>query len=327
MRALVLPSLGDLDALDVGDVPPPEAGGRVLVEVAAAGLGFPDVLVAQGRYQIQPALPFVPGMEVTGTVRSAPAGCPLRPGQRVSALTGVGGACAELVAVPPAHAYPVPDGLDVPEAACLVVNYHSAYFALVRRARLRPGETVLVHGAGGGLGQAVIQVARALEASVVAVAGSDRTRAAARAAGAGEVLAAQDGWAQRARELTGGRGVDVVVDPVGGDRFDDSVRILAPEGRLVVVGFASGGIPVVRVNRLLLRNVSVLGAAWREFVTDVDPAYGGHIAGELDGMVRRGLLRPRPGAVYPLRRGGEALRAIADRRVDGRVVLTIHPET
>lgn len=325
MRALVLHSFAGPDGLDVAELPDPQVGDGVLIDVAAAGLGFPDVLIASGGYQVRPPLPFVPGMEVTGMVRSAPPQSRLRVGERVTALTGVGGGCAELVVVAPSHVYPISDALEVPAAACLVVNYHTAYFALARRAGLHSGETVLVHGAGGGLGQAVIQVGKALGARVLAVAGTDQRLAAARSAGADEVLAAQDDWGQQVRDLTGGRGVDVVLDPVGGDRFADSVRALAAEGRLVVVGFASGQIPELKVNRLLLRNVSVVGAAWREFVTDTDPSYARDIVDALNEMVERRLVAPRAGAVYPLHRGAEAMRTLADRQIDGRAVLITYP--
>ncbi len=323
MRALTLRSLDGPDAAEVADVPEPPSAEMVVIDVEAAGLGFADVLISRGLYQVRPSTPFVPGMEVAGVVRRTVPGIGLLVGARVTALTGVGGGCAERASVPPAYVFPRPAALDAVAGASLVVNYHTAYFALHRRARLKPGETVLVQGAGGGLGQAVVQVAKGLGATVIALGSSERKREAARAAGADEVLAPDAGWAQQVRALTGGHGVNVLVDPVGGDRFDDNVRVLAPEGRLVVVGFAAGQIPTVKANRLLLRNVSVLGAVWREFVTDNEPGYARRTATALDEMIERGHVAPRPGGVFPLEQGAEAMRALAEQRLVGRVVLTL----
>jgi NADPH2:quinone reductase len=226
----------------------------------------------------------------------------------------------------------IPDGVGFPEAAGLIVNYQTAWFALARRARLQPGEQVLVQGAGGGLGVAVIQVARALGARVVGVAGSPAKAAMAEAAGADVVVGTGEGWADDVRAATRGLhlppagtddgGVDVVVDPVGADRFDDSLRLLRPEGRLVVVGFAGGDIPRVKVNRLLLRNVSVLGAAWREFL-EGEPGFVAEAAAALEALVADGRLAPLVGATYPLEDGARALQDLADRRAVGKLVLTV----
>jgi NADPH2:quinone reductase len=262
-------------------------------------------------------------MEVAGVVRTAPEGSAVAPGTRVGAFCGVGGGFAELAAAAPAFTFPIPDSLGFADAAGLVVNYQAAYLALERRARLRRGETVLVHGAGGGLGVASVQVAAALGGHVLAVASSEAKRAAARAAGADEVVPPDDGWPEQVRRWTHGRGVDVAVDPVGGDRFDDTIRVLAPEGRLVVVGFTSGRIPQLKVNRLLLRNVDVRGAGWREFVTEVDPGFARAAAAALGEMVDDGKIRPVASTRYPLEQGARALRALADRRSTGRPVLIV----
>jgi NADPH2:quinone reductase len=319
MRALVLGELSGPDGLALEDVPAPDGDGA-RIEVHAAGVSFADLLMTRGEYQVRPQVPFVPGLEVAGVLRSVPAGSDLRPGDRVAAFV-FGGAFAEEVVADPAHVVPLPAALDFAEAAGFVVNYHTAWFALVRRAGLQPGERVLVQGAGGGLGTAVVGVAKALGASVIGVASSPAKAAMAEAAGAEVVVDTGPDWAAQVREAAAG-GVDVAVDPVGGERFDDTLRCLAPGGRLVVVGFAGGGIPQVKVNRLLLRNVGVLGAAWREFLA-TDPGLTTEAAGALNAMVDDGRLRPLVGARYPLEDGAEALRALAERRAAGKLVLTV----
>ncbi|HEY3241663.1 MAG TPA: NADPH:quinone oxidoreductase family protein [Acidimicrobiia bacterium] len=319
MRALVLGELSGPDGLAVEDIPAP-VGDGARIEVHAAGVSFADLLMTRGEYQVRPEVPFVPGLEVAGVLRSVPTGSDLRPGDRVAAFV-FGGGFAEEVVADPAHVVPIPAGLDFAEAAGFVVNYHTAWFALVRRAGLQPGERVLVQGAGGGLGTATVGVAKALGASVIGVASSPAKAALAEAAGASVVVDAGPDWAARVRETAAG-GVDVAVDPVGGERFDDTLRCLAPGGRLVVVGFAGGGIPQIKVNRLLLRNVGVLGAAWREFLA-TDPGLTAEATGALNAMVDDGRLRPLVGARYPLEDGADALRALAERRAAGKLVLTV----
>src|SRR5690349_2911016 len=205
-------------------------------------------------------------MEVAGTVRSAPAGSGFTVGQRVSGLSMIGGD-AEQAAVVPANVVPTPDGIDDASATALLGNYYTMYFALQRRAAVRAGETVLVLGSAGGIGVASIQIAKALGARVVALVHRPEALDFVSGIGADVVLPLVEGWKQAVLDATGGRGVDVVVDPVGGDAFDDAIRVLAPEGRLLVIGFAAGqGIPSVKVNRLLLRNISVVGVGWGEFL-------------------------------------------------------------
>jgi NADPH2:quinone reductase len=319
VRALVLREFTGPDGLSLEEVPPPEGDG-VRIEVHAAGVSFADMLVTRGQYQVRPALPFVPGLEVAGFVRSAPPRSDLPAGTRVAAFM-FGGAFAEEAVADPAMVVPVPAALDLTAAAGLVLNYQTAWFALHRRAALRPGEWVLVQGAGGGLGTAVVQLAKALGARVVGVVGSPSKAEMAGAAGADAVVRADGGWAAAVRAFAGG-GVDVVVDPVGGDRFDDSLRLLRPEGRLVVVGFAGGSIPQVKVNRLLLRNVAVMGAAWREFA-DARPEFVAEAGAALHRLADEGLLAPLIGARYPLEDGATALRDLAARRPAGKVVLTV----
>ncbi len=250
------------DAEDVAD----GGGVNVVVDVGAAGVSFPDLLLLRGEYQLKLEPPFIPGMEAAGVVRSAPYESEFKPGQRVTALTMLGG-WAERVAVPPANLRRTPDDLDDAEAVALLGNYQTMYFALTRRGALRHGETVLVLGAAGGVGTAAVQVAKALGAKVIAMVHRPHGAEFVKSLGADVVLPLTEGWLQAVKDHTGGRGADLVVDPVGGDAFDDAIRALATEGRLLVIGFASGGgIPSVKVNRLLLRNVSVIGVGYGEFV-------------------------------------------------------------
>ena len=254
MRAIQIVELNGPDSLRLADIDEPSGEG-VVVDVRAAGVSFPEVLQSRGLYQVKPDLPFVPGSEVGGVVRSAPAGSGLAPGDRVAAFPMLGG-FAE-VAVAPAHfTFKLADELDFAQGAALILNYHTAHFSLVRRGRLRAGETVLVHGAAGGVGTASIQVAKGLGARVLAVVSSDEKAHVAWEAGADEVLRSDGDWKDAAKQLGG---ADLVLDPVGGDRFTDSLRSLNPDGRLLVVGFTAGSIPEVKVNRLLLNNISVVG--------------------------------------------------------------------
>jgi NADPH2:quinone reductase len=290
----------------------------VLIDVRAAGVCFPDLLLIGGQYQLKIDPPFIPGTEVAGVVRSAPEGSTLVPGDRVFGPVMLGG-YAEQAAIPLTSVMPTPPELDDGQAVSLLVNYLTMYFALQRRAALRPGETVLVLGSGGGVGTAAIQVAKAMGAHVVAVVHRATARTFVASLGADIVLPMADGWSKAVREHTGGRGADVVVDPVGGEPFDEAVRALAIEGRLLVLGFAAGAIPSVKVNRLLLRNAGVLGVGWREFIManpDAQAEYGRGV-GEL---VAKGLRPPAPQR-YPLADGRAALEALAAGEVYGKVIL------
>src|SRR5215212_5868788 len=268
VKALVAQELSGPPGLvytDVEDVA--DGGGEnvVVVDVGAAGVSFPDLLLLRGEYQLRLEPPFIPGMEAAGVVRSAPYESGFKPGQRVTALTMLGG-WAEQVAVPPANLRPTPDDIDDAEAVALLGNYKTMYFALAKRGALRQGETVLVLGAAGGVGTAAVQIAKALGASVIAMVHRPEARDFVESLGADIVVPLTDGWLQAVKEHTDGRGVDLVVDPIGGEAFDDAVRALDTEGRLLVIGFAAGGIPTVKVNRLLLRNVSVIGVGYGEYV-------------------------------------------------------------
>ncbi len=327
MRAVQIVDLsGPSEALRVVDVPDPEpthmlSGDRaVVVEVHAAGVSFPEVLQSRGEYQHKPPLPFVPGSEVAGVVRSAPDGASLKAGDRVAAWCALGG-FAEVATAPEFLTFPLSDELDYAQGAGLILNYHTAWFSLVIRGRLAEGETVLVHGAAGGVGTASLQVAKGLGARTIAVVSSDDKEAVARAAGADEVVRSDGPWKDQAKELSGG-GVDVVLDPVGGDRFLDSLRSLGEGGRLVVVGFTGGSIPEVKVNRLLLNNTEVVGAGWGAFVMS-KPNLNQEIGEAVNRLVDEGIARPIVGASFPLDRAGEALELIDSRGATGKVVLDV----
>ncbi len=327
MRAIQIVNLnGPDEALELVDIPEPEPshmmtpGEGVLVDVGAAGVSFPEVLQTRGEYQVKPPLPFVPGSEVGGVVREVSGNGDVAPGDRVAAFCMLGG-FAE-VAVAPAHfCFKLPDELDLAQGASLVLNYHTAYFALKLRGRLSEGEWVLVHGAAGGVGTAALQVARGLGARTVAVVSSDDKERVAREAGAEEVVRADGPWKDEAREVSGG-GIDVVIDPVGGDRFTDSIRSLREGGRIVVVGFTGGSIPEVRVNRLLLNNVEVIGAGWGAYVMS-KPQVTQEIGAAVEKLITDGFVRPIVGARFVLQDAADALKLIDGRGATGKVVLEV----
>jgi NADPH2:quinone reductase len=290
----------------------------VRIDVAAAGITFPDVLLTRGAYQVKPALPFIPGSEVAGVVRAAPAGSGFAPGQRVAAFPGMGG-FAEVVDVDPRMVFPLPGRLSFAEGCAVPMNYLTMHFALTRRGGLRPGETVLVHGAAGGVGTAALQLLRAYGARSIAVVSSEEKAAVAKAAGADEVVSAV-GFREQVAALTGGQGADLVVDPVGGDRFTDSLRCLAVGGRLLVIGFTAGEIPTVRVNRLLLNNIAVVGVGWGAY-WGRHPDYPREQWAELLPLLETGQLVPPVGAVYPLADAAAALAEMEARGTKGKAVL------
>ncbi len=321
MRAVQITNLDGPSSVEVGDVPDAVPGeGQVLIEVAAAGVSFPDVLLTRGTYQLKPSLPFVPGSEVAGTVRSAPAESGLTAGQRVAAFPTLGG-YAGLVATDAAFVFPLPDSLSFEQGAALPMNYLTCHFALVTRGGLEPGETVLVHGAAGGIGTAAIQLAAASGARVIGVVSTNDKAPIARACGAAEVILV-DGFKDQVLELTGGRGVDIVVDPVGGERFTDSLRSLATLGRLLVIGFTAGSIPEVRVNRLLLNNLSVVGVGWGAYWQS-RPMFLQEQWRDLLPLLAAGRLDPMVIARHPLDGAGQALAAMEERRTLGKTVLTL----
>ena len=319
MKALVAQELSGPSGLtytDVGDL----VGGPdvLIVEVRAAGVCFPDLLLISGQYQLKLKTPFIPGSEVAGVVRSAPPGSGFAPGERVYGM-GLLGGYAQQAALPLDAVLPTPPELDDAQAVSLLVNYHTVYFALARRAALQPGESVVVLGSAGGVGTAAIQIAKAMGAMVVAMVHRADARDYVAGLGADVVLPLAGDWSKAVREHTAGRGVDVLVDPVGGETFDEAIRALAPEGRALVIGFAAGGIPTVKVNRLLMRNVGVLGVGWREFVM-AKPEVQAECAAGVARLVSGGL-RPPPPLRFPLSQGRAALESLAAGKVFGKVVL------
>jgi NADPH2:quinone reductase len=324
MRAVQISELSGPDALRVVDVPEPDpqhmltGSEGVVIDVQAAGVNFPDVLQSRGQYQMKPPTPFVPGAEVAGVVRSAPADAGVAPGDRVAAISLLGG-MAEVAVAPPFLTFALPEQLDMAQGAGMIFNYHTAYFSLKLRGRVQEGERVLVHGAAGGVGTATLQVAKGLGATTIAVVSSDDKERVAREAGADDVVRADGDWRDQVKELGG---ADVIVDPVGGDRFTDSLRSLREGGRLVVVGFTGGAIPEVKVNRLLLNNLEVVGAGWGAYAMS-KPEVNREIGAAIDELVAGGFVAPIIGARFALEDAAAAFRLIDERGATGKVVLDV----
>jgi NADPH:quinone reductase len=319
----------DVEWTEVAEPAEPAVGGGVVIDVAAAGVSFADLLQTRGAYQMRVALPYTPGMDAAGVVRSCAPGADFRPGQRVAVLVPYG-CWQEVMNVPPERVLRLPDGMSFEAGAAAALNGLTVLFALARRARAQAGETLLVHGAAGGVGTAALQLGKALGLRTIAVAGDEAKREFAVRCGADHAVLIDgqqgdgrqgDGWLAAVRDLVGERAVDIVLDPVGSDRMTDSLRSLAPEGRLLVLGFAGGEIPAVKVNRLLLGNTGVLGVASREFF-EQRPALVTELWGQLTELWRTRMLADPPVEAYPFADARGALRAIADRRALGKVVLS-----
>lgn len=326
MRAAVIEELIGPDGLRVRDFPEPEGahpraeGQRLLVDVHAASVSFPDLLQSRGEYQISTEPPFVSGGEVAGVVLEAPSSSGFAPGDRVAGMT-IWGAMAERALALPNYTVKLPDTMDFAHGAALWLNSATALFA-VRRAGVQPGETVLVHGAAGGVGTAALQILKHAEARSIAVVSSDEKERVAREMGADEVVRSDGPWLEDVRALTEGRGVEVVLDPVGGDRFTDSLRALDVAGRLIVIGFAGGSIPTVKVNRLLLRNLTVTGIG----LDPMDRRFPGttrKINDAVMTLAERGVLIPRIGARLPLEQAAEALHMLDRREAVGNIVVDV----
>lgn len=321
MRAIRVTRLDGPDSVELAEVDEPTGDG-VVVEVHAAGAAFPDALLTRGLYQYRPELPFVLGAEIAGVVRSAPEGSHVGPGDRVVGLTMLSGGMAEVAVLQPDRVFKLPDNVSFEAGAGLLFNDLTVYFALTVRGRLQQGETVLVHGAAGGIGTSALRLAPVLGASrTIAVVSTEEKAQIATAAGATDVVLAE-GFKDAVKELTDGRGVDIVVDPVGGDRFTDSLRSLAPGGRLLVVGFTGGEIPTVKVNRLLLNNVDVVGVGWGAWAGRHPGALGEQWAA-VEELLRSGRLAPPEPEVYPLDQAAAAVGSLENRTAKGKVVLRI----
>ncbi|WP_328349751.1 NADPH:quinone oxidoreductase family protein [Mycobacterium sp. NBC_00419] len=322
MRAIRVTELGGPESVQVVEIDEPIADGGIVVDVHAAGVAFPDALLTRGLYQYKPELPFTLGAEIAGVVRSAPADAPVQPGQRVAGLTLITGAMAETAVLTPDRAFPLPDNVSFEAGAGLLFNDLTVYFALTERGRLAEGESVLVHGAAGGIGTSTLRLAPALGASrVIAVVSTEDKAEVARAAGATDVVLA-DGFKDAVAELTGGKGVDIVMDPVGGDRFTDSLRSLAPGGRLLVVGFTGGEIPTVKVNRLLLNNIDVVGVGWGAWTLSHPGALAEQWQG-LAALLTSGKLAAPAPEVYPFEQAAEAVASLENRTAKGKVVVRV----
>ncbi|NDJ89058.1 NADPH:quinone oxidoreductase family protein [Mycolicibacter kumamotonensis] len=320
MRAVQISQLDGPAAARVVDLEEPADDGAVVIDVHAAGVAFPDVLQSRGLYQYKPELPFVPGGEAAGVVRSAPPGAHVRAGDRVAALTMLNGAMAQVIALPAEQVFKLPDTVSFEAGAGLLFNDLTVLFALTTRGKLSAGATVLVHGAAGGIGTSTLRLAGPLGASrVIAVVSSPAKAEVAMAAGATDTVPV-DGFREAVAELTGGKGVDLVLDPVGGDRFTDSLRSLAPGGKLLVVGFTGGEIPMVKVNRLLLNNIDVVGVGWGAWVM----SHPGELERQwsaLEPMLASGAVAAPQPQVFALEQAADALAALEDRTAAGKVVL------
>lgn len=319
MRAIQITSHEGPEGLKLVDLPEPQrAANEVLIEVRSAGVAFPELLQTRGLYQFSPPLPFVPGTEVAGVVIAAPEDSEFKPGDRVAALPMLQG-FAEQVTATPNLVFPLPDEVDFAAAASFMFNYGTAYFALIERGKLKPGERVLVQGASGGVGSAAVQIAKVWGAAeVIAVTSTEEKGEAAVRAGADSYVLA-DGFKDRVLEK--GK-VDIVVDPVGGDRFTDSLRCLDVEGRILVIGFTAGEIPTVKVNRLLLNNLSVIGVSWGDY----EELIPNHIKSQWNAMrphLISGALKPLLGPSFPLEQAKDAVLALESREHTGKITLTV----
>ncbi|AUG76372.1 alcohol dehydrogenase [Kitasatospora sp. MMS16-BH015] len=297
------------------DVPQPEPGeGQVLVRVRAAAVNFPDALLTRGHYQLRPPLPFTPGLELCGEVVGT--------GQRVIGTPVLpAGAYAEYALMAADNLFPAPESLDDAEAAALHIGYQTAWFALHRRARIRAGETLLVHAAAGGVGSAAVQLGKAAGATVIGVVGGAEKAAVARELGADVVIDRRSAdFVAAVKEATGGRGADVVFDPVGGDAYTGSAKCVAFEGRIVVVGFAGGSIPAPPLNHALVKNYSILGLHWGLYVTK-DPAAVREAHAELTALAAKGVVRPLVSERVPFEEVADAVARVAEGRTTGRLVI------
>lgn len=322
MKALVCKAWGLPETLVLEDRADPVAGpGQAVIRVHAAGVNFPDLLVIQNKYQFAPALPFVPGSECAGVVESVGAGVKrVKPGDRVIAVTE-SGAFAEKVAASSEALTPLPDDVDFATGSAFLLTYGTAYHALADRAALRQGETLLVLGAAGGVGIAAIEIGKALGARVIAGASSTEKRNVCREHGADEVIDYAADLKSALAALTSGKGVDVVLDPVGGPFTEAALRNCAWRGRHLVVGFANGEIPRLPANLTLLKGCSLIGVFWGRYVKSEPAAWAADLR-TLFGWLREGRLRPHVAQRYPLERGAEALSALLARTALGKLVIT-----
>jgi NADPH2:quinone reductase len=327
VKAWVVRELGGPESMRFEDVEPGEpADGMVRIAVRAAAINFPDALMVAGTYQMKPALPFVPGVEVSGEVVAAPATSGFKPGDRVTALLDTGGLTrggyAEIADAIPTSVSPMPNNMSFEEAAGFTLTYQTGWFGLHRRANLQPGETLLVHAGAGGVGSAAIQLGKAAGATVVATAGSDAKVELCRRLGADHAInyKTQD-FAEEVKKLTGGRGANVIYDPVGGDVYDRSTKCIAFEGRIVIVGFTSGRIAQAATNHVMVKNYSVVGLHWGLYKTRAPELIPAASRALLD-LYEAGKIKPHISARVPLAEAPGALATVAGGKSTGKVILT-----
>ena len=325
MKAIVCTQLGAAELLEYRDMPVPEPGtGQVRVRVTAAGVNFPDNLIIEGKYQERPELPFVPGMELAGVIDKCGSDVTgLAPGQRVAAACGTG-AFAEFALIDASNVSLVPDGVSDVDAAGLMVVYGTSIHALRQRAQLAKGETLLVLGAAGGVGLSAVQLGKVMGARVIAAASSAEKLEVAARHGADELVDYGDGELKdKVKALTGGKGADVIYDPVGGDLFDQATRCINFNGRLLVIGFASGRIPQFPVNLSLVKGFSVVGVFWGRFARKEQPELHRENVGLLYDWLREGRFTPQIDSRYALEDAALALKRIAERKATGKVIVDV----
>lgn len=324
MKAMLAHRWCEPSDLVLTEMPDLEAGpSQVLIDVKAIGTNFPDILMVQGKYQVKPPFPFAPGAEVAGVVRAVGAGVTrVKPGDRVLAMLGWGAYASQAVAREP-QVFRIPDSMPFEHAAAFAIVYQTSYFALALRAPLHAGQTLLVHGAAGGVGLSAVQIGKARGARVLATAGSADKRAFVKAQGADEVFDSRDpSWVEAVLKATDGKGADHIYDPVGGEVFDLSLKCIAFSGNLHVIGFASGTIPNCAMNRVLLKNISLVGLHWGAY-QQKDPQKVPESMSALFAMYEKGQSPVQIGGSYPLERAADALNEIASRKATGKIVLTV----
>ncbi|MEO6726482.1 MAG: NADPH:quinone oxidoreductase family protein [Blastocatellia bacterium] len=310
--------------LSFEEIPTPEPGaGEIRVKNQAAALNFYDILMIQGKYQVKPPRPFTPGSEVAGVVDAVGEGVSgFNMGDRVQAMA-VGGAFSEYSIAPAAKAFRIPDAMRCEEAAAMIVIYQTSYFALTHRTHVKPGEWLLVHAAAGGVGLSATQIGRALGARVIATASNEEKLQFCLSQGAEHAINYKDpAWVDQVKQITNGRGADIIYDPVGGEVFDLSTKCIAPEGRLLVVGFAGGAIPSIAANRILLKNMSVTGVYWGGYL-EHHPEYMGEAQAALFKMYDAQQINPIVSQTFALTEAVAALEALATRKTFAKVVLTM----
>jgi NADPH2:quinone reductase len=323
MRAVVCKSYGPPENLVVEELPSPRASaGQAVVSVKACGVNFPDTLIIEGKYQFKPDPPFSPGGEVAGVVKEVGEGVTtVKPGDRVIAIVTWGGYASELV-VDAQRLVPIPEGVSFEQAAATIITYGTTIHAFADRAQLKPGESLLVLGAAGGVGLAAVQLGKLMGARVIAAASSADKLQRARDNGADEGIDySREDLKERVKQLTRGAGVDVVYDPVGGTLSEQALRATGWNGRFLVIGFAAGEIPKIPLNLTLLKGCSIVGVFWGQFMMRTPAAADAQFR-QLLAWIAEGKLAPHIHAALPLERAAEAMRLLLDRKVQGKVVLT-----